>query len=434
MGVKPRRMWPPASRALAVFLLLNSVVLNLSVRQCTHQPTSLSYTRMFLTPEVHVWDDSWRPMQAALQYLEEHRDESVYEEVFFRHHVKFQYPPMSLLPLKVLNALQVGVDARTLNTWSRPAVVAIALVLALIFRMRLSLARGDALADGLPALALYGALALGFTLTFYPVVLAFELGQIQTWITLLFACAALAWISGQTMVAGVLCGLIACVKPQWALLLPWAFVRRRWRFAGGLAVTAGLVTLASIAIFGLASHLDYFRVLRAMAEHGESFYANQSINGLLQRLIHGGGEWRTNAFPEYNRWVYAGTMASSLVIVAFAIFFRFREHAHERTADFSIAVLSFTMASPIAWEHHYGVMLILFALAVPVVMRGDGSARKPLLVPLAAAYVLSSNYFDVAGRWSAAPSNLVQSYVLFGAAIMVVSLYRLRQSAALSSR
>src|SRR5262249_58972314 len=41
-----------------------------------------------------------------------------------------------------------------------------------------------------------GIIVTAFTLTFYPVVKAFTLGQIQVWINALFALALLAWMLG----------------------------------------------------------------------------------------------------------------------------------------------------------------------------------------------------------------------------------------------
>src|SRR5262249_43297655 len=42
-------------------------------------------------------DDSWRPMAAARAYMEQQPGSDLYAEIFFRRHIKFQYPPTSLL-------------------------------------------------------------------------------------------------------------------------------------------------------------------------------------------------------------------------------------------------------------------------------------------------------------------------------------------------
>ena len=96
-------------------------------------------------------------------------------------------------------------------------------------------------------------------LFYYPVGRAFELGQIQAWICLLFSMAALAWLSGRNAMAGVLIGLICLIKPQLALFLVWGAVRREWAFviAWGVVVLAG--NLLAVAVFGWQNHLDCLR-------------------------------------------------------------------------------------------------------------------------------------------------------------------------------
>ena len=47
-------------------------------------------------------DDSWLPMHAAMKLLATEPGVRLYDRLFFHDHVKFQYPPSSLLPLKFL--------------------------------------------------------------------------------------------------------------------------------------------------------------------------------------------------------------------------------------------------------------------------------------------------------------------------------------------
>ena len=83
------------------------------------------------------------------------------------------------------------------------------------------------------------------------------------------------------------------------------------------------------------------------------------------------------------------------------------------------------MASPIAWEHHYGLLLPVFALLLPALRRRPlfGSATLPLL---AGAYVLTSHTLRITDALARTPWNAVQSYILLGALVMLVLLDRLR--------
>jgi hypothetical protein len=65
-------------------------------------------------------------------------------------------------------------------------------------------------------------------------------------------------------------------------------------------------------------------------------------------------------------------------------------------ADFAVMSLTATMASPLAWEHHYGVSLPLFALLAPMAVRARNPSSAPWL--LALAFVLIGQYLQAAQR------------------------------------
>ena len=56
----------------------------------------------------HANWDSWEPMRQALEYVRASSTDSLYQEVFFKQAVKFQYPPTALLPILGLQSL--GLD------------------------------------------------------------------------------------------------------------------------------------------------------------------------------------------------------------------------------------------------------------------------------------------------------------------------------------
>ena len=62
-------------------------------------------------------------------------------------------------------------------------------------------------------------LLAGAAFMFYPIVRAYFLGQIQIWIDVLFTAACLSWITGRPLLAGVLIGFTATIKPQLGLFL-----------------------------------------------------------------------------------------------------------------------------------------------------------------------------------------------------------------------
>src|SRR5690606_7149410 len=114
------------------------------------------------------------------------------------------------------------------------------------------------------------------------------IGQIQVWINCLAAILVWAWMTRRHVVAGIAGGLVCAIKPQIGLLLVWALLRRRYRFSAAFAATIGLLGVLSIGVYGLRENLAYLDVLGYMSRHGETFFNNQTVNGLLNRLFDNG--------------------------------------------------------------------------------------------------------------------------------------------------
>jgi arabinofuranan 3-O-arabinosyltransferase len=83
-------------------------------------------------------------------------------------------------------------------------------------------------------------------------------GQNGTWTAALLG-GGLAVLSRRPVLAGILFGLLIC-KPHLGLLLPIALLAgRQWRAIAAASVTAVVLVLASVALFGIELWNDYFR-------------------------------------------------------------------------------------------------------------------------------------------------------------------------------
>ena len=426
-----RKLWSelcPLTRGLAIFFLLN-IAINLAMclwRGGITPRNSLYYTYQFFL--CNGGDDSWGPIRQALAYLDAPGDLSLYSAVYAPRG-GFQYPPTSLLlfePLKHFIDYDLTSDF-FLNWMSWWAVIATALIIALVFMWSVRYHLGSAVEDHFIDRVVQVALAIGFTLTFWPIGKSFHLGQIQTWITFLVTVAVWTWITGHKGLSGAAVGLVCAIQPQLSLLLVWGLLRKEWGFVGGLAFTVAVFGVLSLRAYGLSNHVDYLNVLSFISQHGENYIHNQSVNGLLHRLLFTGNslDWASSPFPPYNRWVHVGTVVSSVLIISMALFWRRGEHGRASLTDLLIAVLSFTMASPVAWQHHYGKMLVMFAVTVPATIGASRLGRSGLAV-LIASFVLVSN--RITDRWAETPFNFLQSYLFFGAVLLLIHLYRLRHA------
>lgn len=421
----------PSSRAViaAALVVAAFVPLNYAL-QLWLDWSALWPARVWLLGDNPDSGDSWHVMAAALDFVRAHPEAPLYQNVFFEQQLKFQYAPSSFLPLEALQAVGVDTNPAFMNGLNRVLILATAAGMGLFAWRGFTLFRSAPLdADARAARWMLAALAACATLTFYPVMMAYKLGQLQVWINAVFVFAALAWLGDRRALAGVLIGLICLLKPQFGLFALWGLLRRDMRFTLALCLTGALGLGLSVLLYGLANHLDYLSVLQFLSRHGESYLANQSVNGLLHRLVGAGGhgEFEPNSFPPFHPLVYAGTLAATLALVAAALFLPRGRGAQAGLWDFLFAALAFTVASPIAWEHHYGVIAPAFAALLCAYAATPRSGAGRSWPALAACFALAANCLTFTRLIDAPPLNVLQSYLLFAALGVLALLWRERQ-------
>jgi Glycosyltransferase family 87 len=106
-----------------------------------------------------------------------------------------------------------------------------------------------------------GLLVLGiFVCLFYPVLILFERGQVDT-ITLLLLTAGFSWIARRqkTFWAGVAFALVALLKLHCVYIFPFLVLRRQWKATGGFVAGGICLILLSSLLNGPASSFDYVR-------------------------------------------------------------------------------------------------------------------------------------------------------------------------------
>jgi len=181
-------------------------------------------------------------------------------------------------------------------------------------------------------------------------------------LTFLGTVSLVAWQYKKKKTAGLLIGLICAIKPQWGILLLWGALRRQWAMVIVGALTLTILIAISAFIYGLHHFVDYLSVLSFLSQRGEAYFPNQSVNGLLNRLFFNGNNlhFADESFPPFNPVIYGSTLISSLLIITTALFWRWRDISNVDAPELAIMMLSMTIASPIAWEHHYGYSVAHF--------------------------------------------------------------------------
>jgi hypothetical protein len=392
--------------------------------------TNLDTLLVLLASMLHssIRADSWGPMLQALSVLHGPDRDALYQVLFFTGHVRFQYPPTSLMSLDLLSALGIA-SFRALN--------AINLIVYLLnagaagFLMWLLFGGRDRIVGrSNPGLHPGGMVAIGVAaaFTFYPNVRADVLGQIQVWIDFLFTFAVIAWVLGSRLLTGILIGLACTIKPQFGLLLLWGLLWREWAFSGGILAALVPVTVVSLFRYGLKAHLDYLDVLAFLSRHGESFFANNSVNGILNGYLSSNNSlyWDSLRFTPYDPVVYAGTAAASALVLAAIVYLPLSGHkTRPGIADFGVASICTVIGSPVAWEHHYGILLPFFGVALKYLLdQPTGPCRGINLVCLGVSWILVGNFIPFSNLLARTPFSVLQANLFFGALLLLVLLLR----------
>jgi hypothetical protein len=413
---------------LIAFVVLTTAGISLALLAAGVPRAKTGVDPLFWFVEGRQGGDSWRPGLSALDVAEtlQERSRGLYEKVFFLAkvpHKGFQYPPTALLAFRAARASAGS------NAFTALAVVNWLSVPALILAT-LSLARPKAPRSAREQ-ALLALVVVAAALLFYPAMRAYRNGQMQAWINALFAVALALHVRNRPAASGGCLALAAMIKPQLGLFAVWALVRRERSMLAAFVLVLGAGSLATVAWLGPSPFIGYFDVLRHIAPRGETYYPNQSVNGFMNRLVRNGSSVDFgDAMPEPDSLVATVSGLSSLLLLALALIRP--AGSREKTAsafDFAFMGLVATLASPIAWEHHYGILLPCFALlARDWLDREPGGSRRWLAM---IAWTLTANSWEAANIFADTPLRFLQSSLLFGILALAIVL---RQAAAARRR
>jgi hypothetical protein len=410
-------------RRLLVFVLVSLLLANIvqwAVCRALHlgNPGSMiPDLRAFF--HVRQWTDSWLPMMKSLDYFKAHPTLPIYDAKLYDTLI---YSLASELPLVAMRKMEMSDVAmlRTLAIGSWLAVWGVAAVSIAMGRWLLR-RRGETLTW--PAVV---AVVLA-TLGCYPLIKGYSLGNAQTFLSFGFAVMLLLWTTGRERSAGVVAALMTAVKPQFILLLVWMLVRKRWGAVWAFVACGVVLIAASVAVFGWHNNLDYLGVLAGLSHKAQSHYANQSMFGTINRMIFNGENigYTPYVYTPYIPWVYRVTVATSLLLVGTVLVYPWRT-LRGSTADLAAMGIVSVAASPMAWEHHYGIVVGIAAWAW--FAHACWMKKRPWVLGVAVFLCLNFlpafNYLTDRRGW-----NVLQSYLYFGALLLMGWLMHLSREA-----
>jgi len=419
-----------------IFLFLLNLALAFLIKGITNHygiknnKIALDHAIWVFTDE--IGNDSWRPMKLAYDHWTESQGQSLlYTDLLLPVKVKFLYPPTALLITQFIE--ENNIDLLAFST---------AATIIFLFLMV-----AGVVATGLysykeykaPQLSAKEQTAVGIVLTlllftFYPVVKAGTLGQMQVWLNAFFAISILCYITGHDVLAGIMLGLMASIKPHYALFILWGLLRGNTRLVIAITATGMLGVLLGMHEFGFAMYLDYLRGLSFVTQHGESYYTNQSFNALAGRLfsvrypeIFNNLRWNGYRYPPYNVWIFSFTQITSIATLVISLIKTKSQSRESKLADFLLMGLGATLASPIAWEHHYGILFPVFVCTWLILWFGNTPLKNTWIKStFVVLYLIAANVFPFAKFVAGSYFNILQSYLLIAASGMFVILWLIK--------
>jgi alpha-1,2-mannosyltransferase len=375
--------------------------------------------------------DSWWVMSNAIDLIRVNPESEIYKELFFNQHIKFQYPTSSLLPLDFFQ------QYLNIPWWRAYWILNLISALSLTctswifyrFYYRFHLAGLSLERFQLKDKILGYGLSFVCIAIFNPIIFSLYVGQVQTLLILLVSLALLAFQHKKYKLSGALFGFCVAFKPQWVLIFIWAALRKQWSMLCSGLILVFMIFILAIYKYGFNNFIDYIEVLSYLGKVGESYYFNQSVNGLVNRALMNGINTvynQSNSIPPYNSIVHIATFATSAIMIVFAMLWRVKKQPN--IIDLAIITLTLTMASPVAWNHHYAVLIPIFAILFSSVIRFKHFGRWSIPSIFIIWMLTSQSYEGITNQLSATHWNFLQSLLFFGGLITLVILYKISKS------
>jgi len=420
------KSWFSGSKGLTLFLAVFAALnVTISLTVARESPLTSHALRFLDLSRIQAPGDII-PLYDVLQTEKKYGSSLIYQENFFKRHLKFIYPPTALVFFRPLQDLDrdrfIFVTTSVINR----VFLLFGIVAIFWFFNRFANRAGRTVGD----IVLQNVSVTLLLFTFYPYFKAFTLGQAQIWINALLLFSVLTFDRGKEGLSGAAIGFCALIKPSYGLALLWGLLAKRRRFAAAFLIVVLCGFAASLALYGWRNHLDYARALNYIGHRGEGYYPNQSINGFLNRALHNGNNlgWVADKYPPENALVRWGATATSLLILGLALGCCWKNRKRLNLWHYMIMLLSITIASPIAWEHTYGFTFIIFVLLWPTIFRGELKNKEAWTAAVALGYLLSSHYLHFLNTTFAETGwNFLQSYLLLGELILLALLYRFQK-------
>jgi len=174
--------------------------------------------------------------------------------------------------------------------------------------------------------------------------------------------------AGRPRLAGVLIGAATAIKILPAFLLAYYVLRRRWLIVVSGAISLGLVTGLTAAIFGLDAYRSYIQLAVPEIYWFRVAWNNNSLAGFWCRLFDTlpwkeRYLWRSDPLWYSPALAHVGYWASAAVVAAVTAGAARRARSQDDDdRAFGLAITAMLLVSPLVWEHYFVLLLIPLAV------------------------------------------------------------------------
>ncbi|MFK7778785.1 MAG: glycosyltransferase family 87 protein, partial [Gimesia sp.] len=194
-------------------------------------------------------------------------------------------------------------------------------------------------------------------------------GQPNLLLTLLIVGAWRAGKSGKPTVSGMCIGLAAAVKIYPAYLFLYFLVRRDWRAIKGGIISFTLITLLTVAVFGIDAYREYLTIVLPSLADITNNWGNASLLAFWERLFSPSTDSVQSLidspillqFSLYLSWALL-----TLMVVAATLRTRSEQFSNQA---FAITITAMLLMTPTTWHHYFIIMAfpvgLLLALYKP---------------------------------------------------------------------
>jgi len=196
-----------------------------------------------------------------------------------------------------------------------------------------------------------------------------------------------------------------------------------------MLATGIVIGLASLAMYGWHNNFAYVDLVREISKRGSMVFANESVNGVIHRFIEGPTErsmiFDPGKYSPYIKVVYLCSTAFALAMFAIAFLPAvLRGTKTPGVLGFVSISVCFTLASPMIWNYHFGILLPVYALVMkPIFDLTESRRRTRLLILLGISWVLCASYMPMTRLLFETPWNLLSAPRFYGGLMLLYVVY-----------